>query len=49
MRWAGHVALTRECRGADRVLEGKLEGRRPFGRPKHILEQNIKIDVKEVR
>jgi len=32
MRWAGHVASMGEGRGVYRVLVGKLEGKRPFGR-----------------
>jgi len=34
MRWAGHVARMGEERGAYRVLVGKLEGKRPLGRPR---------------
>jgi hypothetical protein len=33
LRWAGHVARMGERRGAYRALVGKLEGRRPLGRP----------------
>jgi len=32
MRWAGHVAHMGEERGVYRVLVGKPEGKRPFGR-----------------
>jgi hypothetical protein len=31
-----------------RVLVGKLEGKRPLGRPRHRWEDNIKIDLQEV-
>jgi hypothetical protein len=34
MRWAGHVALLGEMRFAYKILVGKLEGKRPFGRPR---------------
>jgi len=34
MRWAGHVARMGEGRGVYRVLVGKPEGRRTFGRPR---------------
>jgi hypothetical protein len=34
MRWAGHVACMGEERGVHRVLVGKPEGKRPFGRPR---------------
>jgi hypothetical protein len=33
MRWVGHVARMGERRGVYRVLVGKPEGKRPFGRP----------------
>ena len=32
----------------NRVLVGKPEGRRPLGRPRRRLEDNIKIDLQEV-
>jgi hypothetical protein len=38
-----------EWRGPYRVLVGKPEGRRPLGRPRHRWEDNIKMDVQEVR
>jgi hypothetical protein len=30
------------------VLVGKPEGKRPLGRPGHVWEDNIKMDLKEV-
>ena len=44
MRWAGHVARMGERRGVYRVLVGKPEGKRPFGRPKCRWEDNIEMD-----
>ena len=35
-------------RNAYRILVGKPEGKRPLGRPRHIWEDNIKIDLREV-
>jgi hypothetical protein len=32
-----------------RVLVGKPEGKRPMGRPRHRWEDNIKMDLQEVR
>jgi hypothetical protein len=32
-----------------RVLVGKTEGKRPLGRPRRRWEDNIKIDLQEVR
>jgi len=46
MRWAGHVA--RMARRVYRVLMGKPEGKRPFGRPRRRWQDNIKMDLQEV-
>ena len=48
MRWAGHVARMGEERGVYRVLVGKLEGRRPLGRPRRRWVDNIRLDLQEV-
>jgi hypothetical protein len=48
IRWAGHVARMGEGRGVHRVLVGKPEGKRPFGRPRLRWEDNIKTDLQEV-
>ena len=37
-----------ERRGVYRVLVGKPEGKRKFGRPRHRWEDNIKMDLQEV-
>jgi hypothetical protein len=37
-----------ERRGVYRVLVGKLEGKRPLGRPRLRWEDNIKTNVQEV-
>jgi hypothetical protein len=42
MRWAGLVARMGEVRGAYNILVGKLEGRRPLGRPRRRWEDNIR-------
>jgi hypothetical protein len=41
MRWGGHVARMGERRNAYRIFMGKLEGRRPFGRPRRRWVDNI--------
>jgi len=38
MRWTGHVAHMGERKGVYRVLVGKPEGNRPFGRPRRRWE-----------
>jgi len=35
-------------RGSYRVLVGKPEGKKSLGRPRHKLENNIKVDLWEV-
>jgi hypothetical protein len=42
MRWAGHVAGMGERRNVYRVLVGKPEGKRTFGRRRHRWEDGIK-------
>jgi hypothetical protein len=37
-----------EDRGVQRVLVGKSEGKRLFGRPRRRWEDNIKMDLQEV-
>jgi len=34
--------------GVYRVLVGKTKGKRPFGRPRRIRKDNIKMDLQEV-
>jgi hypothetical protein len=48
IRWAGHVARMGEERVMNKVLVGKPEGKRPFGRPRNRLEDNIKMHLHEV-
>jgi len=38
-----------ERRGVYRVLVGKPEGKTPLGRPRRIWEDNIKMDLQEMR
>jgi hypothetical protein len=38
-----------ERRIACRILVGNTEGKRPLGRPRHRWEDNIKMDLQEVR
>ena len=44
----GSVAQMVGRRGIYRVLLGKPEGKRPFGRPRRRWEDNIKMELKEV-
>ena len=48
LRWAGHVARMEEGKSAFKILSGKPTGKKkPLGRPRHRLENNIRIDLKE--
>jgi hypothetical protein len=49
MRWSRHVASRGERRGVYRVLVRIHEGKRPTGRSRCRLEDNIKMDLEEVR
>jgi hypothetical protein len=49
LRWAGHVARMEEGRGVCRVFVGTPEGKRPLGRPRRRWEDNIKLDLREIR
>jgi len=44
----GTLASKGERRGVYRVLVGKPEGKRPFGRPRLRWENNIKMGLQEV-
>jgi hypothetical protein len=44
MRWEGHAAHMGEMRNVYKILVGKPEGRRQFGRPRHRWEDNIRMD-----
>jgi hypothetical protein len=48
MRWAGHVARMGEERKVYKVLVGKPEGKRPFGRPRHRWKVGIRRDLMEI-
>jgi hypothetical protein len=48
MRWAEHVAHMGERRGVFKVLVGKPERKKLFGRPRCRWEDNIMMDLQEV-
>jgi hypothetical protein len=47
MRWEGHVARIGEDRKGNKVLVGKTEGKRPFGRPRRRWGDEIRMDIGE--
>ena len=42
------MARMEEGRGVHKVMVGKSDGKRPFGRPRCRWEDNIKMDLEEV-
>jgi hypothetical protein len=48
VRRAGHVARIREKKNACKIIVGKLEGKRPLGRPRRRWVDNIKMDLREI-
>ena len=49
MRRAGHIARMEERRGVYMVLVGKPEGKRPLRTPCLSWEDNIKMDLQQIR
>jgi len=45
---AEHVARVGDIRGVYRVKVGKLDGKRPLGRPRCRWEEDIEMDLQEV-
>jgi hypothetical protein len=48
MKLAWHVARMWEKRNVYRLLVGKLERKRPLGRPRRRWVDNIKMDLREI-
>jgi hypothetical protein len=48
-RWRGHVAHKEKMTKAYRIVVGKPQGKKPFGRPRHRREYNIMFDLMEIR
>jgi len=44
----GHLARMGEMRNAYSILVGRLEGKRPLGRPRYRWENNVRIDLREI-
>jgi hypothetical protein len=47
MRWVRNAACMKEKMNAYRILMGKLEIKRPLGRPTRIWEDNIKMEKQD--
>jgi hypothetical protein len=48
MRWAGDEARMKENRNAYRVLVGNPEEKRSLGRLRHMLVDDIKMDLRRI-
>jgi hypothetical protein len=48
MRWARNLVRIRE-KNAYKVLVGRTEGKRQLGKRRRSWEENIKMDVREIR
>jgi hypothetical protein len=49
MRWAEHVAHMGEMRNVYKILVGRHEGKRTFGRSRYRWEDNIRMNVREIQ
>jgi hypothetical protein len=47
MKWAGNVARLGVERKMYKIFVGKLDGKRPLGRPRHGCDVGIKMDLGE--
>jgi hypothetical protein len=48
MRWTGHVTQMGVKKNACRILVGKPEGKRPLGRTRRRLADNIKMYLRDI-
>lgn len=48
LRWVNLVAQMKEMKNAYEKLVGKLQSKRPLGRPSYRWEDTIKNDLKEI-
>jgi hypothetical protein len=49
MRWAEYVAHMRDMRNTYNILVGKPERKRQFGRSRRKWDDNIRMDLREIR
>ena len=48
LEWTGHVARMEEGRSVLKIVTGTPTGKRPLGKPRLRLEDNIRMDLKEI-
>ena len=44
--WLVNVAKMEEVRSAFNILTERPKGKRPLGRPRHIWDDNVRMDLK---
>jgi len=49
MRWTRHASRKEEMRNVYKILVGKSERKIPLGRPRRRWEDNIRMDLREIR
>jgi len=47
-RWSEKVARIVEVSNAYKILDGKPEWKRPLGRTRHRLEDNTRMDLRDI-
>jgi len=47
--WVGNVTVMGEMGNAYQILVREPEGKRPFRRPRHGWEYDIRMDLREIR
>ena len=48
LEWTGHVARMEEGRSVLKIVTGTPTGKRPLGKPRLRLEDNIRMDLKKI-
>jgi hypothetical protein len=49
MMWAVRVVCVREMKNGYKMFVAKSQRKRLLGRPRHCRQENISVDVREVR
>jgi hypothetical protein len=48
IRWAGHIARMENMRNSYKILVGEAGGKRLLGTPRRRLEDNIRMDLRQI-
>jgi hypothetical protein len=48
MKWAGNVVCMRKIGNAYKIFVGKPEGKRPLRRRRRRMEDNVKMELREI-